>query len=123
MISYFMTSYFMTSYFITSYFMTSCMSATADFPLKKTKKNMGLKHFILPEEHFKANLFFFPLCPPLTHPITHPRDFWDGDTKRGDVGLIKVKKKLTKRFILGDLKHLKTMFFSIKGAGWLGVDP
>ena len=29
---------------------------------------------------------------PLTHLITHPRDCRDGDTKRGDVGLIKVKK-------------------------------
>ena len=63
---------------------------------------MVLKHFILSEEHFKANLFF--PWPPLTH-ISHPRDCRDGDTKRGDVGLIKVKNKLTLKFILGDLKH------------------
>ena len=54
---------------------------------------MALKHFILPEEHFKAN-FFFPLWAPLTHPNTHPCDCRDGDTKRGDVGLIKVKKQV-----------------------------
>ena len=53
---------------------------------------MVLKHFILPEEHFKANLFFSHYDPPLTHPITHPQDCWDGDTKRGDVGLIKGEK-------------------------------
>ena len=55
---------------------------------------MVLKHFILPEEHFKANLFFSHYDPPLTHPITHPCDCWDGGTKRGDVGLIKVKKQV-----------------------------
>ena len=32
------------------------------FPLKKS--NMVLKHFILPEEHFKANLFFSHYDPP-----------------------------------------------------------
>ena len=55
---------------------------------------MVLKHFILPEEHFKANLFFSHYDPPLTHPITNPRHCRDGDTKRGDVGLIKVKKQV-----------------------------
>ena len=56
---------------------------------------MVLKHFILPVEHFKVNLFFLIMtAPPLTHPITHPWDCRDGDTKRGDVGLI-----------LGDLMH------------------
>ena len=48
---------------------------------------MVLKHFILPEEYFKANLFF-PIMTPLTHPITHPRDCRDGDTKRGDVAFL-----------------------------------
>ena len=38
------------------------------FPLKK-QTNMVVKHFILPVEHLK-------------HPITHPRDCRDGDTKR-----------------------------------------
>ena len=52
------------------------------------KTNMVLKQFILPEEHSKANLFF-----------SHY------DTKRGDVGLIKVKNNLTLKFILGVLKH------------------
>ena len=37
--------------------------------------------------------------------------------KRGDVGLIKEKKRVDFKFILGDLKHFQTMFFSIKGAG------
>ena len=64
------------------------------FSIKKKKTNMVLKHFILPEEHFKANLFFSHYDPPLTHPITHPRDCRDGDTKRGDVGLIKGKKQV-----------------------------
>ena len=54
------------------------------FSIKKKKTNMVLKHFILPEEHFKANLFFPPLLPPLTHPITH---------------------KLALKLILGDLKN------------------
>ena len=33
----------------------------ADFPLRKrkiTQKNMGLKHWILPNNHFKTHLFF-----------------------------------------------------------------
>ena len=38
-------------------------------------------------------------------PITHPQACWDGDFKRGDVGLIKAKNKSTLKFILGDLKH------------------
>ena len=57
------------------------------------KNSMALKHFILPEKHFKVNLFF-PIMTPLTHPITHPLDCRDGDTKRGDVGLIKVKNQV-----------------------------
>ena len=65
---------------------------------------MVLKHLIMPEKHFKANLFF-PIMPPLTHSITHPRDCWDGDTKRGGMGLIKVKNKLTLKLILSDLMH------------------
>ena len=36
----------------------------APFSIKKNKKNMVLKHFILPEEHFKANLFFPIMTPP-----------------------------------------------------------
>ena len=35
------------------------------FHKKNNKKtNMVLKHFILPEEHFKANLFFPIMTPP-----------------------------------------------------------
>ena len=49
------------------------------FSIKKKKNNMVLKHFILPVEHFKAILIFSIM----THPITHPRDCRDGDTKRG----------------------------------------
>ena len=33
-------------------------SATGDFPLRKKKKNMVLKHWILPNNHFKTHLFF-----------------------------------------------------------------
>ena len=75
---------------------------------------MVLKHFILPVEHFKANLFF-PIMTPLTHPITHPRDCLDGDTKRGDVGLIKVKKqvdfKIHFRWFKAFLDHVLFYFF------------
>ena len=85
---------------------------------------MVLKHFILPVDHFKANLFFSHYDPPLTHHITHPRDCWVGDTKRGDMGLIRVKKqvdfKIRFRWFKAFLDHL---FFSIKGAGWVGPDP
>ena len=75
------------------------------FPLKKTKTYMVLKHFVLPVEHFKAKLFFSPLWPPLTHPIT----------KRGDVGLIKVKKqvdfKIHFRWFKAFLDHVFLFFF------------
>ena len=73
-------------------------------------QNMALKHFILPDMYFIANLFF-PLWPtnpqPLTHPTTNPRDYLGEDTKRGEGGLIKVKKQVDlKKSIPGDLKHL-----------------
>ena len=55
---------------------------------------MVFKCFILPEKHYKANLFF-PIMIPLTHPATHPLDYQVGDTLRGE-GV---------SFILGDLKH------------------
>ena len=42
----------------------------------------------------------------------------NGNIKRGEGGLIKMKKQVELKSILGDLKH-----FSIKGAGWLGLDP
>ena len=62
------------------------------FPLEK--KNMVSKHFILPEMHFKANLFFSYYDPPLTHPTTQPRNYQRGESKRGEWGLIKVKKQV-----------------------------
>ena len=84
---------------------------------------MVLKHFILPENHFKATW----LWPPLAHPITHPRDCQDGNTKRGDVGLIKVKKQVDLKipfwWFKAFLDHVVFICFSIKGAGWLGPDP
>merc|ERR1712208_11605 len=33
--------------------------ATGDFPLRKEKNIMGLKHWILPNNQFKTHLFFF----------------------------------------------------------------
>ena len=61
---------------------------------------MVLKHFILPVEHFKANLFF---------------SHYDGGTKRGDVGLIKVKKqvdfKIHFRWFKAFLDHVLFYFF------------
>ena len=53
------------------------------------------KHFILPEMQLKTILFF---------PIKGE------DTKRGEGGLIKVKNKLTSKFISGDLKHFRPFF-------------
>ena len=64
---------------------------------------MVLKHFILPEEHFKANLFFPHYDPTYT---THP--------------LIKVKKpvdfKIHFRWLKSFLDHVFNFFF-IKIAG------
>ena len=81
---------------------------------------MVLKHFILPVDHFKTNLFFSNYDPPLTHPITLPRDC------RG-VDLIKVKKqvdfKVHFRWFQAFLEYVGFFYFSIKGAGWLGPDP
>ena len=48
------------------------------------------KKYILPEMHFKAILFFSHYDPSLTHPITHPRDYRGGDTKRDEGGLMKL---------------------------------
>ena len=45
-----------------------------------------------------------------------------GDTKRGEGGLIKVKNKLTSKFISGDLKHFRShVFFPLIRvlAGWV----
>ena len=39
------------------------------------------------------------------------------------MGLIKVKNKLTLKFILGDLKQFLDHVVYIKGAGWVGPDP
>ena len=71
-----------------------------------TKKKV-LKHFILPEIHFKGTLFF-PIWSPLTHPTTQPRDYQSGESKRGEWGLIKVKNKFTLKFILGDFECVTT---------------
>ena len=39
--------------------------------------------------HFKANLFFFHYVPHLpTQPLTLNQDYWGGDTKKGEAGLI-----------------------------------
>ena len=86
------------------------------FSIEERKTNMALKHFILPEKHFKANMFFSHYNPPpLTYPITHPRDCRDGDTKRGDVGLIKVKKqvdfKIHFMWFKAFLDHVVFLFF------------
>ena len=79
---------------------------------------MVFKYFILTEMHFKANLFF----PIMTHPnppTSHPWDYRDGDTKRGEGGLIRVPKQVDFKIHFGDLKY----FFPVKGAGWVGPDP
>ena len=49
---------------------------------------MVLKCFILPEMYSKQ------LWPALTHPTTQPRDYWGGEPKRGEGGLIKVALNL-----------------------------
>ena len=54
---------------------------------------MVLKCSILPEKHFKANLFS-SIMTALTHPRVSPLDYQVGDTDRGEGGLIKVKKQV-----------------------------
>ena len=66
---------------------------------------MGLKHFILPEEHFKANLFF-PIMTPPNLPHQSPSGLSGWGYQEGGCGSHKGKKnKLTLKLILGDLKH------------------
>ena len=59
---------------------------------------MVLKYFILHEKYFKTNSLFPhydpPPSPSLTHPTTHPLDYRVRDNKRGEGGLIKVKKQV-----------------------------
>ena len=56
--------------------------------------------------------------------IIHAQDCLDRDTKKGDVSLIKVKKqvdfKIHFRWFKAFLGHV---FFFIKGAGLVGLDP
>ena len=83
---------------------------------------MVLKHFILPEIHFKANLFF-PIMT-LTHPTTQPRDYQGGESKRGEWGLIKVKKQVDFKIHFRRFKaFLDNVFFPINGGGGPGPDP
>ena len=60
---------------------------------------MVLKCFILPKINKNKHVF------PHYDPTTHPWDYQSGDTKRGEGCLIilKVKKKFTLKFILGNL--------------------
>ena len=79
---------------------------------------MVLKHFILPEIHFKANLFFSHYDPPLTHPTTQPRYYQGGESKRGEWGLMKVKKQVHfKIHFRGFKAFLDHVFFPLRGAG------
>ena len=50
------------------------------FSIKKKQKktNMVLEHFILPVDHFKANLFFPIMTPP--NPPHHSEKTWIGRT-------------------------------------------
>ena len=83
-------------------------------PVFHKKKNMVSKHFILHDMHFKANLFMTPLTP-LIHPTTHTWAYRGGDTKRGEGGLIKVKKqvdfKIHFRWFKAFLDHVFVFFF------------
>ena len=54
---------------------------------------------------FSIKLAWWVLKDPIFRPMTHPRDYQGGESKRGEWGLI---------------DHI---FFSIKGGGWLGPDP
>ena len=91
------------------------------FPLKK---RIVLKHFIFPEMHFKANLFLSIMTPPpLNHPTTQPRDYQVGESNWGECGLIKVKKQIDFKIHFRWFKAFFDNFFSIKGAGWVGLDP
>ena len=80
------------------------MESVLDVPSQAEQK-YGLKIFYFAWKAFIANLFFPIMTPPLTHPTIHPQDYWGGDTKRSEEGLIKVKNKLTLNFISGDWKH------------------
>ena len=57
------------------------------------------------------------LFPIMTPPTTHPRDYWGGDTKRGEVDF-RIHFRWFKTFL-----HHVFVFFSMKGAGWVGPDP
>ena len=79
---------------------------------------MVSKHFILPEIHFKANLFFSYYDPPLTHPTTQPRNYQRGESKRGEWGLMKVKKQVDFKIHFRGLKaFLDHVFFPLRGVG------
>ena len=44
------------------------------------------------------------------------QNYQGGDNKRGEGGLINVKKQFDFQFILGDLKNFHTMFFPLRVA-------
>ena len=71
--------------------------------------------------HLKQNIFCPP--PPPTDPTTHPWDYWGGDTKKGEGGLIKMIKHVDFKIYFRDLKHFWIMFFFVLQlrvlAGWV----
>ena len=80
-------------------------SSIPRFSIKKNKSNMVLKHFILPEKHLKANLFF-PNLTPLNQPHHLPSRLLGLGYQEGWRGSYKGEKnKLTLNFILGVLKR------------------
>ena len=78
----------------------------AQYSIKEKKKMWSQNTLFCLICILKQTCFFPIMTPnPLTHPKTQSCDYWGGDTKRGEGGLIKVKKQVDFKVILGDLKY------------------
>ena len=89
-------------------------SQRPDIPLDKKCK--VLKYFVLPEMHFKANLFFYHL----THPTTQPQNYRGGECKMGAWSLIKVKKQVDFKMHFRRFSIFRPCFFPLRVlAGWV----
>ena len=74
-------------------------------------KNLGGSFVSQQVANFKNKMNLpHPTSIPIIHTLkinnsTQPQNFQGGESKSGEWGLIKVKNKLTLKFILGNLKH------------------
>ena len=80
---------------------------------------MVLKRFILPENHFKANLFFPIMTPP--NPSHHsPSGLSEWGYQEGWGGLIKVKNQIDFKIHFRWFKSFLDHFFPLRVfAGWV----